>query len=709
MNWGLASLPSQVQYESACAQFGPAGVASERMYVRQFASESYPRTARGEAWQDLLAQLRLCSAPSEGGLETFATASLRGDPEGVTLGCLTAGSQTLSPSARWSRLPIGLLPLDEDIEVETISGPLWVPPGTLVLLGADQEWRIALNRIVPIVVLSLSDSVLNGRFAGWRPFDAPRRLQPEGFAGVFIKLIETAAAEMEALSTAQWQALEQAVANLFLTMVGGEDGPNALATQSLVALFNRVTLAIERRLHDPHLTAGRIARAEGISERYLQKLFEQNDVSFSSYLRDRRLERARASLVSTGDMRTSVAAVAYRCGFGDAANFNRLFKERFGSSPGAFRTQHARNISESSSASQRGWPLSALANPKHKHRSALCETVASSLPDHQDMRIEGAHHRLAVSSANVHWGYFSRALRPVLEIRSGDSVEVETLSQHASDDPELMIRGDAAAEEVFLWIKDRKAVDRRGAGPLDASIFGRGAGEGFGVHICTGPISVKDAELGDVLEVRIDDMAPRPSRGPGYEGRCFGSNVAAWWGYHYGELIQEPKPRETVTIYEIFADGGEGYAQALYSYRWSPQFDPFGVLHRTYDYPGVPVDRNKVEICAASPGGVRIPLRPHFGVVALAPRDRRYRHRMLDDWAFHCCPTQEGGPLRWTHLPADRDAHGVGAYRLQPSKLPRRIRFSGTRRGLCHVLSRSCDEGRIPQDAPFSDGDAKPQ
>jgi hypothetical protein len=215
MNWGLACLPSQVQYESACAQFGSAGPTSEGMYVRQFASESYPRIARGEAWQDLLAQLRLRSDPSEGGLETFATASLRGDPEGMTLGCLTAGSQTLSPSARRSRLPIGLLPLDEDIEVETISGPLWVPPGTLVLLGADQEWRIALNRIVPIVALSLSDSVLNGRFAGWRPFDAPRRLQPEGFAGVFIKLIETAAAEMEALSTAQWQATRRGLCHVF--------------------------------------------------------------------------------------------------------------------------------------------------------------------------------------------------------------------------------------------------------------------------------------------------------------------------------------------------------------------------------------------------------------------------------------------------------------------------------------------------------------
>ena len=436
-------------------------------------------------------------------------------------------------------------------------------------IAADQEWRIALNRTVPIVVLSLSDHVVKGRFAGRRAFDAPRRLQPEGFAGVFIKLVETAAAEMDVLSTSEWQALEQGVADLFLTMVAGESGPAVSTAPSVVALFDRVTLAIERRLHDPHLTARHIARAEGISERYLQKLFEQNDVSFGQYLRDRRLERARSALVSPGDVHTAVADVAYRCGFGDAANFNRLFKERFGSPPGAFRSRHADGSSESGRAAQRGWPLSALANPKHKQRSAIHGAVDSGPPDPRNGRDEAAHHRLAVSSANVHWGYFSRSLRPVLEIRSGDSVEVETLTQHASDDPELMIRGDGATEEVFLWTKDRKGVDRRGAGPLDASIFGRGAGEGFGVHICTGPISIQDAEPGDVVEVRINDMTPRPSRSPGYEGRCFGSNVAAWWGYHYGELIEEPKPRENVTIYEIFADGDEGYAQALYAYRWS--------------------------------------------------------------------------------------------------------------------------------------------
>ncbi len=75
-----------------------------------------------------------------------------------------------------------------------------------------------------------------------------------------------------------------------------------------------------------------------------------------------------------------------------------------------------------------------------------------------------------------------------------------------------MINGDPGAESVFLWTREGKGVERRGAGPMDASIYGRGAGEGFGVHICTGPIAVRGAEPGDVLEVRILDMVPRPSR-----------------------------------------------------------------------------------------------------------------------------------------------------------------------------------------------------
>jgi acetamidase/formamidase len=180
-----------------------------------------------------------------------------------------------------------------------------------------------------------------------------------------------------------------------------------------------------------------------------------------------------------------------------------------------------------------------------------------------------------------------------------------------------MVAGDPGAESVFHWSRERKNVDRRGAGPADASVFGRGSGEGFGVHICTGPIAVRGARPGDVIEVRILDMIPRPSAHPLHAGRAFGSNAASWWGYHYRELLTEPRQREVVTLYEI----GDAYAHPLYNYRWTPQTDPSGVTHAIMDYPGVPVDPKSIEKNYGVMGGVRIPLRPHFGVIGVAPRE----------------------------------------------------------------------------------------
>src|ERR1700730_17166031 len=137
------------------------------------------------------------------------------------------------------------------------------------------------------------------------------------------------------------------------------------------------------------------------------------------------------------------------------------------------------------------------------------------------------HIVVAATPATVHWAYFSHTLKPVLAIASGDFVTIETLTHHACDDHARMIAGDPGAESVFHWTAARKNVDRRGAGPIDASIHGRGAGEGFGVHICTGPIFVRDAEPGDVLAVRIMDVMPRGCHNPAFAGRAFGSNAAA--------------------------------------------------------------------------------------------------------------------------------------------------------------------------------------
>ena len=202
------------------------------------------------------------------------------------------------------------------------------------------------------------------------------------------------------------------------------------------------------------------------------------------------------------------------------------------------------------------------------------------------------HHLLPVSPANVHWGYFSNKVAPALTLKSGDRATIETLTHHANDDYERMIANDPGAESVFHWTREHKAVVRRGAGPTEGP-FLRGSGEGVGVHLLTGPVAIENAEPGDILEVRILDVRPRPSCNACHAGRCFGSNAAASWGFHYHDLIEEPKPREVITIFELDTSG-EPFARAVYNYVWTPQTDPDGIVHPTIDYPGVRVDHTLV-------------------------------------------------------------------------------------------------------------------
>ncbi len=484
------------------------------------------------------------------------------------------------------------------------------------------------QRDMRAIVLSVTSEALHGRIA--RQIEAGERRAwsaPSGLADVFSRMLDTTARTLETLADVEWAAVAQSLVDLLLTfshqVMARRQKRAARQRRQRCCTGSAKPLSAGSMI--PNLTPARVAQAEGISERYLQKLFEGVGDNFTHYLRERRLQRAWADLSNPAEAHQSISEIAYRYGFGDSAHFSRAFRHRFGLA--------AARISP---AGDRTYDV-AVHRVRTARLAAGCARPVAGASDVGRQREDRGPRGLEDGSSasrpiklttifrsrprRVHWGYFSRTLAPQIEISSGDTITIETLSQHASDDPERMIAGDAGAEDVFGWTKQRKNVERRGAGPMDASVFGRGAGEGFGVHICTGPVAVKQAQPGDVLEVRILDIVPRPSRNPPYQGRVFGSSVAAWWGYHYGEFLAGPKPREVVTIYEIFDAGENPHARALYSYRWEPQTDPSGVVHHTYDYPGVPVAPGTVKRRHAVLDGIRVPLRPHFGVIAVAPRE----------------------------------------------------------------------------------------
>lgn len=153
------------------------------------------------------------------------------------------------------------------------------------------------------------------------------------------------------------------------------------------------------------------------------------------------------------------------------------------------------------------------------------------------------HHHLHSCPDTLHWGWFEAALPHVLTIDSGDRVTIDALSGGPANLP-----GDGFHVPPELLEVHAKSP-RRLPG-----------------HMLTGPVHVRGAEPGDVLEVRIIDVRLRQD-----------------WGYTFVRPLAGALPDEI--------DAFEQIITRLDSER------SVGVL----------------------PWGLEIPLRPFFGVMGVAP------------------------------------------------------------------------------------------
>jgi AraC-like DNA-binding protein len=104
----------------------------------------------------------------------------------------------------------------------------------------------------------------------------------------------------------------------------------------------RVKSLVERYLHDPELSPTKIATALGISSRYINKLFEDENTSLMRYVWDRRLERCRCDLEDAAHT-AGISQVAFHWGFNDLSHFSRAFKAQFGLSPREYLRLNSRS------------------------------------------------------------------------------------------------------------------------------------------------------------------------------------------------------------------------------------------------------------------------------------------------------------------------------------------------------------------------------
>ncbi len=98
---------------------------------------------------------------------------------------------------------------------------------------------------------------------------------------------------------------------------------------------------------------------------------------------------------------------------------------------------------------------------------------------------------LDATPETVAWGYYSAHAKPVLTVKSGDTVMVHTLS--TCGDPDRLKAIGVPADQIPASITTLYAA--------------KGIEKGPGGHVLTGPIAIEGAEQGDVLEVDIEKVA----------------------------------------------------------------------------------------------------------------------------------------------------------------------------------------------------------
>jgi acetamidase/formamidase len=107
------------------------------------------------------------------------------------------------------------------------------------------------------------------------------------------------------------------------------------------------------------------------------------------------------------------------------------------------------------------------------------------LPPAAHAQAGSATYMLKPTPKTVAWGYYDASTPPVLRIKPGDTVEIQTL---LTSEPDVLEAAGVPSDQVEQSLRD---------------IVAQVKDKGPGGHILTGPIYIDGAEPGDVLEVRI--------------------------------------------------------------------------------------------------------------------------------------------------------------------------------------------------------------
>jgi AraC-like DNA-binding protein len=316
----------------------------DAMKAWRFTTDAHAPPTRRTAWRDVMTRLRLpLDEPPE--YEPFhGEVSCLTSPLGMDFAVMSASPQAIS--GRSSNQPAAVwLVVVLDGECSFFDGVTTAPLKVGDIAYGPTGMNAALRMTTPFRLLFVSAPrvALDHRLVAPLSLRVGRLDGDRGLGHVFSGMLRATSDTIGDLRSEQLRPVELALTEFLVASLSAAGSPAARggANAARAAHLHRICQTIETLLAEPDLTLERVADADGISARSLQKLFAGAGQNFSTYLRTRRLERCRLDLTSPMFADLSISEICFRWGFNGSAHFSRAFKDQYGVSPRDYRRASA--------------------------------------------------------------------------------------------------------------------------------------------------------------------------------------------------------------------------------------------------------------------------------------------------------------------------------------------------------------------------------
>jgi AraC-like DNA-binding protein len=212
-------------------------------------------------------------------------------------------------------------------------------PGDIAILDSSRAYVIDVPRNFDALWVSVPRYRLEGRLHAKADIMAQRIDGSTGVGHVASSMLSAALDEAPRMDMNEASRISNHLLDLLslslMSTAATRSGDRTSAYRR--SMLRRVQDFIEKNLDDELLSPEKVAAAQDVSVRYINKLFEREGTSVARWIRMRRLECCRMDVENPAKADRSISDIAYSHGFGNISSFNRAFRAQFGLSPRTLR------------------------------------------------------------------------------------------------------------------------------------------------------------------------------------------------------------------------------------------------------------------------------------------------------------------------------------------------------------------------------------